>query len=324
MVCELAESIKNYSVFVLVHGSEPDTEFAVSAHKRLNIKYLGINGKINIKSFFRVMKAFNAIKPDIVHCHLGVTYLGYLWCLVHRKKCVVTVHTRPEKAFSAKNCKAVKHGLKSGNIDLVAVSRENQRLCNEYFKTDKVKCVNNGVDLARFYRKNHDVYTFINVARQDENKNQGLILRCFARLTAEGFMTKLYLLGDGSLHEELKETAKTLHIEKQVVFTGNVSDVENYYAISDCFLLSSHREALPMTAIEAAAAGLTIISTDVGGMKDIVRENGMLIKDGDEDGFYSAMKDAITQRRNDRERSVNIAREYSSEKMAERYEAIYE
>lgn len=77
---------------------------------------------------------------------------------------------------------------------------------------------------------------------------------------------------------------------KVVTMPGNVSNVEDYYALADVYVQASHREALPLTTLEAMAAGLPIISTDVGGMKDIFKDNGILISDNDDTALLCAMK----------------------------------
>ena len=83
-----------------------------------------------------------------------------------------------------------------------------------------------------------------------------------------------------------------------------------------------------MSILEAMAAGLPIISTNVGGIKDVVQENGILVQDDDKSALYEAMKemmiapnDKIT--RYSRE-SIRIVQNYSAKKMAEKYITIYE
>ena len=132
------------------------------------------------------------------------------------------------------------------------------------------------------------------------------------------------MLGDGEEHNNLIYQTQKLNIEPFVKFTGSVSNTEDYYAVSDCFLLASYREALPMTAVEAIASGLSIVTTNVGGMKDIVRSNGFLVAVDDKEEYVLAMEKAM---KIDKEQlskiDREIAKEFSSEKMAQGYEMIY-
>lgn len=288
------------------------------------------SGSVSVKSVFRVVREIQKTKPDIVHAHLGSVGFAAIWSMVFRKPLVITVHSKPEIAFNVKSEKMVRLALKTGKTKLVAVSEENQMLSSSCFGIgeDKLTCVNNGIDLDRFVRKPHDGFTVINVARQDENKNQAALIRCFARLHEKDPNTKLLLLGDGDQHKALKSLAQELGLTDAVTFTGNVSNTEDYYAVADLYIQSSHTEAMPMSVLEAMAAGLPIVSTDVGGLKDVVQDNGILVPDNDEDALYRAMETVYNQPPEQTQAmskaSHRIVQSYSSETMARRYEQIYD
>ena len=76
------------------------------------------------------------------------------------------------------------------------------------------------------------------------------------------------------------------------------------------------------------AAGLPIISTDVGGLRDVVNQNGILLKDGDEIGFANAMHDMMQLRKEERSAMASTAKDtlgqFASQKMAESYMEIYD
>jgi glycosyltransferase involved in cell wall biosynthesis len=233
-------------------------------------------------------------------------------------------------AFIKKTEKLLKIGLKRGKIFVVAVSEENCKLMLQYFNgaSDKISYINNGVSLSSYRKREHDFFTFINVARQDENKNQSLIIDCFERVHKRYPQTRLLLVGDGPTHQALKDQVVGLNLEDSVELPGNVSNVEDYYAVSDVYLQSSHREAMPMSVLEAMATRLPIVSTDVGGMKDVVSNNGVLITDNDTEGFEQAMFRIFeideTERKKLGENSYSIVQKYSSETMTEEYVRLYE
>jgi glycosyltransferase involved in cell wall biosynthesis len=131
---------------------------------------------------------------------------------------------------------------------MAAVSAENADMVRDYFglKAEQYTYVNNGIDLQRFGRKEHEGFTLINVARHDDNKNQAMLIRCFARLRKIIPDIKLLLLGDGPTHGSLMQLADELGMAEAVTFTGNVANTEDYYAASDIYVQTSFREAMPL------------------------------------------------------------------------------
>lgn len=80
----------------------------------------------------------------------------------------------------------------------------------------------------------------------------------------------LVLVGDGPARSTLEQAAATLGLTERVHFLGHRADVDEVLAGSDVFVLPSHTEALPTVLIEAMAAGLPVVATDVGGIPEMV------------------------------------------------------
>jgi glycosyltransferase involved in cell wall biosynthesis len=127
-------------------------------------------------------------------------------------------------------------------------------------------------------------FLWINVANLRPVKDHSTLLKGFA-LACEGNSKrqKLALVGDGELREELEKQAQELGIAGKVHFAGHREDVWRWLAAADGFILSSKSEALPMSLLEAASKGLIIISSDVGGVGELIRNNetGFLFRSGD-------------------------------------------
>jgi glycosyltransferase involved in cell wall biosynthesis len=115
--------------------------------------------------------------------------------------------------------------------------------------------------------------------RMTEIKRVDELLRSFAALRAQGVDADLLLVGDGPLRPSLERSARELDVAPNVHFTGFRSEVAPYYAASDIVALSSANEGTPVSIIEAQAAGLPVVATDVGGVRDIVvdGETGFLV-----------------------------------------------
>lgn len=330
MVYELSNHInpENFDVSVLCYCGKQNTSLEKKAEDRIDVHYVNCAGTVTPQKIHAVLREIDKIRPDVVHAHMGGALYAALWTLKKRKPLVVTIHTTPQKAFSKPVERVLRFRMKFGRCRLVAVSEENKRLADQYFKL-KVPCefVNNGVDLKRFYHKEHELFTFINVARQDDNKNQKMLIEAFKKVHKICSNTKLILVGDGPNHEMLQALCGELGVQDDVLFTGNIANAEDYYAISDVYVQTSHREALPMSILEAMAAGLPIISTNVGGIKDVVKQNGYLIKDNNSDALIERMSELYNMTEDNQSRLSNQSRglvdEFSATKMARKYENIF-
>ena len=98
-------------------------------------------------------------------------------------------------------------------------------------------------------------------------------------------------MGDGPLRLGLTDLAAELGVLDHCHFTGYRSDVGEVYAAVDAFCLTSANEGTPATIIEAQAAGLPVVATNVGGVADIVRdgESGILADAGDVEGVADGL-----------------------------------
>lgn len=331
MAYELIKQLdrSQFDPYVLCYDNKYNTPLEQAMEKICQVKYLGQKGKITPITVFRVLRAINEVKPDIVHAHLGGVTFAVPWCFMHRVPLVVTVHTTPEQAFSKKNEALIRFAFRKCCFCLVAVSEENYIKVKSYYRINdqRITYVNNGIDTEKYYRKPHKTFTFINVARQDENKNQAVIIEAFKKIHDEYKNTLLILVGDGPCHKDLIRKVNKMGLNEAVSIPGITGTPEDYYAISDVYVQSSHREAMPLSVLEAMAAGLPIIATNVGGLKDVVKDNGILVSDGDEYKLYLAMKQLLFCNSEQYEYMKNVSKQiadsYSSKRMAESYEKIY-
>ena len=331
MIYELAKNVdrSQFEVNVLCYNPSKGTEEELQMEQVCSVTYLDTMGNISPKCILSTLRAIRKLKPDIVHAHLGGVVFGAIWTLVFQKPLVITIHAKPQETFNRKIQMLVKAALRCGKAKLVAVSAENEKLVKEYYQLDGIKCasVNNGIDLNRFFRRKHGCFTLVNAARHNENKNQASLIRCFAKLYQEAPDIRLLLLGDGPDHEMLIQLASELGVADAVTFTGNVINTEDFYSVSDLYVQSSFTEAMPLSVLEAMAAGLPIVSTNVGGLPDVVQDNGILVPAGDDDALYAAIKQIYTQSKEATEAmgqaSLQIVQDYSSEYMARAYEKIY-
>ena len=108
---------------------------------------------------------------------------------------------------------------------------------------------------------------------------------------------RVLIIGDGPEREELKRLTISRGLEKEVIFTGFLSDIEEWLPVLDSFALTSHTEGTPMALLEAMSMGLPIVATAVGGIPNIIQDgkNGLLVKPED----YKDLSEKISMLKND-------------------------
>ena len=129
------------------------------------------------------------------------------------------------------------------------------------------------------------------VGRLQPVKDQARLIRAFDRVRSEVPGAVLVIIGDGSLRPELEQLVEELGLGKRVRFLGDRSDVPQLLAGMELFALSSLSEGYSVALIEACAAALPIVATDVGGNHEIVRDgvNGKLVPAGDTSALANAL-----------------------------------
>jgi glycosyltransferase involved in cell wall biosynthesis len=129
------------------------------------------------------------------------------------------------------------------------------------------------------------------LGRMTEIKRVDQLIQAFGRVVQEIPDAKLLLVGEGPLRPSLEALATGLGIAESVRFVGYRRDVASIYAAADVVALTSANEGTPVTLIEAQAAGVPVVSTDVGGASDIVEdgESGLLVPPGDVDAIARAL-----------------------------------
>ncbi|CAB3889058.1 N-acetyl-alpha-D-glucosaminyl L-malate synthase [Achromobacter ruhlandii] len=137
-----------------------------------------------------------------------------------------------------------------------------------------------------------DAIVIVCVAHLRPQKGQGLLLSAAAPLINGPADIHLVFAGEGSQLNALKDTARRLACETRIHFLGRRADIGNVLAASDIFALATQFEALGTSFIEAAACGLPIVGTHVGGVPEVVKhgETGLLVPYGDAGALRASLE----------------------------------
>jgi glycosyltransferase involved in cell wall biosynthesis len=137
----------------------------------------------------------------------------------------------------------------------------------------------------------------ISVGRLDPEKNPLLIADVFGRLVDGGFPWRLLVCGDGSLRSALEERLGELGVADRAELAGHVPygpRLVGLYQGSHALLHTSWTEGLPQVLIEAFAAGVPVVATDVGGIRDAVGEGARLVPPGDARAAATELEAVVT------------------------------
>ncbi len=222
---------------------------------------------------------------------------------------------------------------------IAAVSEERRdQLLRAGMDSAKVAVVPNGIDCDLFAAGHPSLRSELcsanapiigYVGRLSPEKAVDVLLWAFSQLPPSDPAPVLAICGDGPEDDRLQQLSATLGISKRTVFCGKRHDMPDVYASLDVLALPSYDEGLPMTLLEALAAGRAVVASDVGGVPGVIQHEitGLLVKPGD----VAALADGLRRLVCDRclrtqlgHAGQNLVRsQFSTEAMLAGYLAIY-
>ncbi len=145
----------------------------------------------------------------------------------------------------------------------------------------KIKVIHSAIDVNKFSgitKTSSKKFRFLFVGRLHPQKGISILLDTLSQIKNKLDGVEFIIVGSGPESNKLQAKSKTLKLNKLVKFTGRISDtkLKNYYVSSDCFILPSLFEGLPLTLLEAWSAKLPVLVTDVGEHKSLIYQG----KDG--------------------------------------------
>jgi glycosyltransferase involved in cell wall biosynthesis len=285
-------------------------------------------------------KVFKNNDFDIIHSHWGYPdgLAGLRWSRNLKKKCILTVHGNESICFFERSLrkKIILRQLK--NFDhIITVSNDlRSKLLKEYsVPGNKVTIIPNGIDTIKFFPidkieakimcgLNISKKYILSVCRLSPEKGLEYLLRAFSLMANDDL--RLIIVGDGMLRDSLTELSRNLNIDDKTIFIREINhgNLYKYYNAADVFCLPSLWEGSPCTIIESMACGTPIVSTNVGGIPDIVTDKcGLLVGSKNSVELSDALKHSITKQWN-REIIVSISKQYAWSEVTNRIQKVYE
>lgn len=206
----------------------------------------------------------------------------------------------------------------------------------------RIRLIPNGVDLAA-YRPSPEVrastrasmglrdeFLWLSVGRLTAAKAHGDLLTAFEQLVTGRPGSRLFIAGTGELQDDLQRQIDAAGLGERVTLLGLRADVPALMQAADGFVLSSLWEGLPMVLLEAAASGLPIVATDVGGSQDTILPDvsGLLVPASAPARLCEAMGKVMDLLPGERETMAQAGRRHAEEhfaldRVADTWEQLY-
>lgn len=303
--------------------------------------------------------AIGSFKPEVMHSHLysADLVLAAVNALTARRRLIRTIHNTSIQGMRSRAGTWLLDRLFATSVAC------GERVADAYasYFNDRQKsalaAVRNGVTLtaansgatvhtnaadqrARLRAAlgiSSDAFLFVHVGAfrgrtlASSQKAHDVLLLAFAQVCAHRSAKGVHLLliGDGELRAAAQQFARTLGVAEHITFAGVVGDVPRYLAASDAFVFPSRYEGLPVALIEACVAGVPTISSDLPEIAEIFGGAAYMASPVDEPPRFAAsmlacMLDPQAARALAADNATVVAREFSIDLCAARYEAHYE
>ncbi len=336
VVCTLLKHLnrEKYLPKLFVLSPKVDNKLVTQLY-RCNIEVCFMNIKYDIK-YIRTAKIINwfdyeikKFHPNVINVHLDTLY-SWIWALWRKQKIIFTVHSEAYRISNKLSLHLFKKLDNKGLIRVIGVSEFASESFKKVFGAKEVITIYNPVNIEHYAAERleeHKDVRFVNVARFYPVKNHKLLIDAFDKLRESKENIMLYLVGDGQEYDNINKYVAQKNLTHFVKFYGYIEDVADILRQSDVFVISSLSEAFPVSVIEALAAGLPIVATRVGGLPELVQENGILVESGDADALCQAMK-TLAQNKKQRQEmgaySKEMSKKFSTDIIVQLYEKIYD
>ncbi len=337
MVFDLTCEFKNkYEVSVCAGGSgELFSQLKKEGVRVLSLSNMkrDLSAKKDVSSFFALFNIIKKEKPDILHLHSPKA--GGFGALIGRllgvKKIIYTSHGwtfNEDRPFIQKTLiKIFSWIIVILSHKTIVLSQSEKKIVSKWlFVKNKLEIIPVGIKPFDTLEKTEARKKISEIIKADiqENeiligtiaelhKNKGLI---YAIKAVKKIPNLLYLIiGSGELEEELKIEASA---SENIYFCGNIPEAKQLLKAFDVFLLPSIKEGLPYVLLESGLAEIPIIATDVGGIKELIENDGIIIKPKNPEEISQSINKILSNKNSLSEKTKRL-----SNKIKEKYSLGY-
>jgi glycosyltransferase involved in cell wall biosynthesis len=224
-------------------------------------------------------------------------------------------------------------GLADHHVCNSAAIRE-YALCAYGIDRSKTSVIPNGLDPERFASADADALeerrVVLAVGRLVSEKDQAALISAFAMIAEAGSGWELWIVGDGPRKRQLERCIRRTRCADSIRLMPGQRDVAALFRRAGVFVLSSRSESSPNVVLEAMAAGLPVVATDVGGVSELVQpeKTGLLVRPSSPPALAAALArlldDAEMRRALGRAGRARVCQDFSLAAMLRQYQRLFD
>jgi len=298
-------------------------------------------GRFDRRAAAAIQELVRVHSIDLLHSH-GYKADFYAWWAAHRQTMplVATCHNWTRASTALKLYSILDHIVLRHFCKVAAVSEGVAQSLQRYgVPRRRIEVIHNGVDTDAFRGASARLRAEVapggecvigTVGRLVPQKGIQYLLRAACQILKDFPATVFVIVGDGPYRHELETLADVLQIRRNAIFLGQRQDMPEVYAAMDLFVLPSLNEGMPMSVLEALAAGKAVIATSAGDIPEVVvpGKTGLIVEPGSE----ASLREAITNLLSDPELrgkmgqagQALVEQGFSARAMARAYMRLYE
>ena len=302
---------KGHEVYIFAPRVEDylDQEKNVFRYRSVNLTSK-VKYPLPIPLSFRAKKVITEFNPDIVHFHHP--FLLSLPAIMYGRKLgipkILTIHTQYEQyayyvspvpeRVTHEAIKMIISNLAYKTDCITTPSASMKKIIENYGIKNRIEVIPNAIHLISFkeddelkrteikkqYNLKEDDKIILFVGRVASEKSIDRIIKALAIIKKRNTdKEKLLIVGNGPAMDELKQLARTLKVEEDVIFAGTISyeEIQHYYKMAYVFTIASTTETFGIVTIEALASGVPVVAVKAPGAADILTDavDGLLVDD---------------------------------------------
>jgi glycosyltransferase involved in cell wall biosynthesis len=268
--------------------------------KTAGVAYLSLHMRkawIDPQGWLRYLAWTAENKPDIVHAHLphAIWFARCVRLLAPVRVQLDTIHTSNPGNRARRLAYRLTKRL-TNSVTCVSEAVAEAALAAGLVRRHNLIVLHNGVVVSKSVPNRAPTSAFgfqwLAIGRLTQVKDYPTLLRAFATLPGR---PTLQIAGEGPDEQPLRKLAVELKIEDRIQFAGFHHDIQPLLCTANGFVLSSLWEGLPMSVLEASAAGLPVVATDGPGTRETIQSGvtGLIVPVGDETALAQAMAEVM-------------------------------